>query len=84
VQETGVEGAGSTIPEVAGSGREREKLCNSLQYFTMKKVLKDTGSGKLIPTTPPYNVEQSFVSKETTLYWHSPGSNHRRKFRWKV
>lgn len=44
VQETGVEGA--------GSGREREKLCNSLQYFTMKKVLKDTGSGKLIPTTP--------------------------------
>ena len=53
VQETGVEGAGSRIPEVAGSRREREKLCNSLQYFTMKKALKDTGSGKLIPTTPP-------------------------------
>ena len=32
-REAGVEGAGSGILKVAGSGRNREKLCNVAKYF---------------------------------------------------
>ena len=38
VQEVGEEGAGSNITNVAGSGREREKLCNIVQYFAIEKM----------------------------------------------
>ena len=38
VQEAGEEVAGSRITKVAGSGREREKLCNIVQYFAVEKI----------------------------------------------
>ena len=38
VREAGEEGAGSGIPKVAGSGRKREKLCNTAQYFAIEKM----------------------------------------------
>jgi len=36
--EVGVEGAGSEIPKVVGSGRNRGKLCNIAQRFAIEKV----------------------------------------------
>ena len=38
VREVGGEGAGSGIPEVAGSGRKRGKLRNFAQYFAIEKM----------------------------------------------
>ena len=42
----GEEGAGSGIPKVAGSGRKREKLCNIVQNFAIKKMQRG-GSQKI-------------------------------------
>ena len=66
VREAGEEGAGSRIPKVAESGREREKLCNIAQYFAIEKMqrggsqkywagtgIKGTGSGRFKPPCPP-------------------------------
>ena len=38
VREAGEEGAGSGIPKVAGSGRKREKLRNTAQYFAIEQM----------------------------------------------
>ena len=60
-------GAGSGIPKVAGSGREREKLFNNAQLFRNRKHVqrrepkntgrepgvKRTGSGSFNPPVPP-------------------------------
>ena len=63
VPEVGEEGAGSGIPKLAGSGRKRGKLCNTiLQYFAIEKlqrgtgqepVLQGTGSRRFKPPCPP-------------------------------
>ena len=66
VREAGEEGAGSGIPNVAGSGRKREKLHNIVQYFAIEKMqgagakntgwepgLQGTGSGRFKPPCPP-------------------------------
>jgi len=66
VREAGEEGAGSGIPNVAGSGRKREKLHNIVQYFAIEKMqgagakntgrepgLQGTGSGRFKPSCPP-------------------------------
>ena len=65
VREAGEEGAGSRIPNVAGSGRKREKLHNIAQYFAIEKIqgagakntgwepgLQGTGSGRFKPSCP--------------------------------
>ena len=46
VREAGEEGAGSGIPNVAGSGRKREKLRNIVQYFAIEKMQRG-GSQKM-------------------------------------
>ena len=38
VWEAREEGVGSGIPNVAGSGRKRGKLCNIVQYFAIEKM----------------------------------------------
>ena len=38
VQEAEKGGAGSGIPKMVGSSRNRGKLCNTAQYFTMKRA----------------------------------------------
>jgi len=67
VRGAGEEGAGSGIPKVAGSGRKREKLCNTAQYFAIQKNakgrepkntgggpgIKGTGNGRVKPPFPP-------------------------------
>ena len=40
----GVEGAGSGTPKVLGSGRNREKLLNIVEYFAIEKAQRSLSS----------------------------------------
>ena len=73
--EVGVEGAGSEIPNVAESGRNRRKVYNIVQKKKAQRGqigrepgLKGTGSGEFKPPVPPPNkrdnVKAIFLSTE--------------------
>ena len=46
VREAGLEGVGSGIPKAMRSGRNRGKLCNIAQYFTIEEAQRGRSQQK--------------------------------------